>query len=87
MARRGRGNNNRPYSCSHKIIVHHIAEPAFFGNVLMRCSFGNLAYTTFFYANMLMGMNQVLTRNKTDQQQPRMENMSFMRFQSSKRLF
>jgi len=47
--------------------------------------FGNLTCTISSYAGMPMGMDQVLTRNKTDQQEPGMNNMIFMPFQSCKR--
>ena len=68
----------------HGIMVHYIAQVAFFANCLLRYVFGDGKYFNGVFNNiMLMRIHHILACNETDQQYARKDNMIFTRFQIS----
>ena len=82
------GNHNRTKihlgSCDHYMMVHNIAQVAFFLDSLLGNVFRNIkSFVRVAYNIVLMGIYHILACNKTDQQYPRTDDMIFTRFQVS----
>jgi len=70
------------------MMVHNVAQIAFFFNSLLRYIFRNIiGFARVAYNVVLMGIYHILACNKTDQQYPRTDDMIFTRFQVGKCFF
>jgi len=75
--------NMQSYTCNHRVMVHNIAQMAFFLNGLLRYVFRNsMGFSGSIGNIVLMGIYHILACNKTDQQYPRTDNMIFSPFQT-----